>query len=202
MDQARTSGSLPLVGHWLTFFSQWVRNPLRMAAVVPSGRQLAAAMAAALPPGTRSVVELGPGTGAITEGLLSCCPDLQRLLLVEMNPVLVELLRQRYPDIETECADARHLQAVVNAASGFEVGKVDAIVSSLGLLAMPEDLQRDILRAAMDVLGPNGVFVQFTYGFAHPIPDALCGELGLRCVRGRGAWLNLPPARVYIYSRD
>ncbi|HET8899191.1 MAG TPA: methyltransferase domain-containing protein [Rhodanobacteraceae bacterium] len=187
--------------HWLTFFSQWLRSPLRTASMVPSGRQLAEAMAAALPADARQVIELGPGTGAITEALLDHQPAIPHMLLVEMNAVLVELLQNRYPDLPTVCADARQLDAVVAATPGFESGQVDAVVSSLGLLAMPEPLQHDILAAAFAALKPGGVFIQYTYGFAHPVADAVCSRLGLICISGRTAWLNLPPARVFIYRR-
>jgi phosphatidylethanolamine/phosphatidyl-N-methylethanolamine N-methyltransferase len=203
LDDVKTSAAPtpPLAGHWMTFFAQWLRNPLRMAAVVPSGRQLAQAMADALPPGARSVVELGPGTGAITEGVLDHGVSPEQLLLVEMNPVLAKLLRQRFPALAVACADARQLDKVLAETHGFAPGKVDAILSSLGLLAMPENVQRDILVAALRVLTPGGVFVQYTYGFAHPLAESVREELGLRCRAGRLAWLNLPPARVYVYSR-
>ena len=78
---------------WLTFFGQWLRNPRSMASVTPSGRQLARLMATAMPPGSRSVVELGAGTGAITDALLRHGIQPQALLAVEMNPVLHRLLQ-------------------------------------------------------------------------------------------------------------
>ena len=53
------------------FLQEWLANPQRMGSVVPSSPQLAAAMARWLPADPESfVLELGPGTGAVTEALI------------------------------------------------------------------------------------------------------------------------------------
>lgn len=75
-------------GSW-TFFRQWLRNPARTAAVTPSGRDLAAAMVAALPEGARRVIELGGGTGAITRALraaFACLREGGRFLQFTYGP--------------------------------------------------------------------------------------------------------------------
>jgi Phospholipid N-methyltransferase len=148
----------------LTFFGQWLRNPRSMASVTPSGRQLARLMATAMPPGSQRVVELGAGTGAITDALLRHGIQPQALLAVEMNPMLHRLLQQRFPGTHVACGDARHLHTLVHATHTFAPGQVDVVCSSLGLLTMPRDLQHDILTAAFQVLHPQGVFIQYTYG--------------------------------------
>ncbi|MES1180853.1 MAG: hypothetical protein ABUL66_03225, partial [Verrucomicrobiota bacterium] len=54
------------------FLREWLANPQRMGSVTPSSRQLAAAMARWLPADPESfVLELGPGTGAVTQALLA-----------------------------------------------------------------------------------------------------------------------------------
>ena len=64
---------------------QWLKNPLRTAAVVPSSRELAAAMLAELPPDARRVIELGGGTGALTRALLGHGIRGDALLVLELN---------------------------------------------------------------------------------------------------------------------
>src|SRR5262249_415855 len=54
-----------------TFFRQWLKNPLGIAALSPSGQQLTRQMIAELPHGTRRVVELGGGTGVFTRALIA-----------------------------------------------------------------------------------------------------------------------------------
>jgi phospholipid N-methyltransferase len=66
---------------------------------------------------------------------------------------------------------------------------------------MSRATQRAILSGVFAVLGARGRFVQFTYGPASPVSRELLGELGLRVKRAGVAWLNVPPASVYVYTR-
>ncbi len=186
----------------LTFFRQWLRHPLRMSSITPSGRQLASMMAAAVPSDADSVIELGAGTGVITRALIKHGIKPERLLLVEMDDVLHGVLRQAFPRAQVVCGNARTLQALAAQADTFGTHRVGAVVSSLGLLAMAASVQHDILAAAFAVLRPGGIFVQYTYGPSRPVAPEVCTALGLQVRRQGWAWRNLPPARVYVYSRD
>ncbi len=186
---------------WMTFIQQWWKNPLAMSSVAPSGRQLASLMVDALPAGARRVVELGAGTGAITRALVDRPAGADHLLVVEMNPVLHEILLQEFPCVRVACGDARQLDELLLQHGAFEPGHGDAVVSSLGLLPMPVSVQRTIMAAAFEAMHPEGVFVQYTYGLAPPVAPEVAEDLGLRCERLGTAWLNLPPARVFVYRR-
>lgn len=184
-----------------TFFRQWLRNPRAMAALSPSSRQLARLMIDQLPDGARHIVELGGGTGVITQALLEHGIEALRLLVVELNEELHQLLHQRFPDVRVVCGDAQELKSIV-ANDDFAPGEqVDAVVSGLGMLSMSRATQRAILSAVFDVMGPRGRFIQFTYGPASPLSRELLGELGLQGQRAGVAWLNVPPATVYVYTR-
>ena len=186
----------------LTFFRQWLRHPLRMSSITPSGRQLASMMATAVPPDAEGVIELGAGTGVITHALIRHGIKPERLLVVEMNDVLHDMLRDAFPRAHVVCGDARSLQKLTAQGGTFGTRPVDAVVSSLGLLAMPASVQHDILAAAFEMLRPGGIFVQYTYGPARPVAPEVCAALGLRAQCKGWAWRNLPPARVYVYSRN
>ncbi|MEP6897736.1 MAG: methyltransferase domain-containing protein [Rhodanobacter sp.] len=201
MDDSTPDMTLAPRLRWLTFFRQWMKNPRSMASIAPSGRQLARLMVAALPADCHRVVELGAGTGAITAALLRHGIQPPSLLALEMNPVLHDLLRQRFPGIHLACKDARHLEGVLGSTDTLRHGEVDAVCSSLGLLAMPRRLQCDILSAAFGVLRPNGLFIQYTYGISSPLPADVCERFGLQCRSAGLAWRNLPPARVFVYQR-
>ena len=184
-----------------TFFRQWLRNPRAMAALSPSSRQLARLMIDQLPEGSRHIVELGGGTGVITQALLEHGIEPARLLVVELNEELHQLLHQRFPDVRVVCGDAQELKSIV-ADGGFAQGEhVDAVVSGLGMLSMSRTTQRAILSGVFAVLGPRGRFIQFTYGPASPLSRELLNELGLQGQRAGVAWLNVPPATVYVYTR-
>lgn len=183
------------------FFRQWLRDPRSIAALAPSGRKLAAHMAAAVGRDARTVVELGGGTGVMTRALLERGISPDHLLVLERNAVLHAHLARRFPGVEVVRANASDLVQVVRESSGLALGKVDAVASSLGLLAMSHDEQRRLLVAALEVLRPSGRFVQFTYAPRCPVPRALRAELGLEARRDSWSLLNLPPAFVYVLHR-
>lgn len=201
MIRSNESTHLSWRGQWTTFFRQWMRDPLRTASIVPSGRQLAMSMAAALPHDCRSVVELGGGTGVITREVLRRGIEPQHLLVFELNVALHDLLMRRFPDVHVSCADARVLHEVMQRIGFAQAWSVDAIVSSLGLLSMSVAMQREILTEAFEALRPGGRLIQFTYGPVSPVSRALCNELGLYGRRICVAWKNFPPASVYVYQR-
>src|SRR5450432_3301779 len=92
------------------FLREWFANPQRTGAVAPSSPQLAAAMARWLPADPESyVLELGPGTGAVTEALIERGLREDRLVAIERNPKLARLLRKRFPRAQIINGDAWHL---------------------------------------------------------------------------------------------
>ena len=62
-------------------------------------------------------------------------------------------------------------------------------------------LRQSIVAAAFDVLAPNGLYVQFTYGPANPVTREVIESLGLVARRASFTWWNVPPATVYVYTR-
>ena len=183
------------------FFRQWLREPRSMAALAPSGRELARRRAAACGRSARSVVELGGGTGVVTEALLARGIASEQLLVLERNPALHAHLAARFPEVEIARADAFDLIETVRRSRGLRVGRVDAIASGLGLLNMSRPDQQRLMAAALAVLRPSGRFVQFTYAPKCPLPADLRQELGLEARRVSWSLLNLPPAFVYVLRR-
>ncbi len=179
------------------FFRAWLKAPLRVAAVVPSGRALAAAITAEIGPESAPVIELGPGTGAFTRALIGRGVPESRLALVEAGPDFAALLRERFPEAQVLCMNAARL----GAADPFGGEKAGAVVSGLPVLSMPPKTVIGILEGAFGHLRPDGAFYQFTYGPRCPIPRAILDRLGLKAVRIGRAVANVPPAAVYKITR-
>jgi phosphatidylethanolamine/phosphatidyl-N-methylethanolamine N-methyltransferase len=184
-----------------TFFLQWLKNPLRTAAVAPSSAELAAAMIDELPDETRRVIELGGGTGAITRALLAAGIQARQLMVLELNEELHAHLHARFPAVHVVLGDALSLPELARDCGYLDLGPADAIVSSLGLLTMPPSTQRAILEAAFQCLAAEGVFVQFTYGPTAPVAEEVVKQLGLAVHRGDFVLRNVPPATVFAYRR-
>jgi phosphatidylethanolamine/phosphatidyl-N-methylethanolamine N-methyltransferase len=185
-----------------TFFRQWLKSPLSIAAISPSGRQLARRMIAELPAGTRRVVELGGGTGVFSAALIDHGIAGRDLLVLELNEELHHHLSRRFPDAHVVCGDARELPRLADECGYAAEGLADAVISGLGLLWMNKGLQQSILEAALALLRPDGRFIQFTYGPACPVSREVLASLGLQARRGELAWLNMPPATVYVFTRS
>ena len=179
------------------FIASWLQNPLRVGAVSPSGRPLARALAAAVDPSISGpVVELGPGTGPVTEALIERGIAPERLVLVEHDPDFCAMLRRRFPAATVVQGDA---YALGDTLAGIVRAPVAAIVSSLPLMTRPLSVRARLLLAAMRLLRRGAPFVQFTYAATAPIPSR---HRRYRISSTPRIWMNLPPARVWVYRAD
>ncbi len=178
------------------FIKSWFGNPSLAGAVSPSGRFLARMMARYVDPhGTGPVLELGPGTGAITEALLQRGISPHRLVLLEFDAAFCTLLRRRFPGVRVVQGDAYNLAESLN---GLLDEPAAAIVSSLPLLNKPERERLGLLTDAFGLMAADGCFVQFTYGLISPVPRKNA-KLAFQAEVSPPVWLNLPPARVWVY---
>jgi len=178
----------------MQFIRSWIEKPLSTGAVMPSSKALARTMARYVDAeASGPVIELGPGTGPVTEALVEHGIDQSRLVLVEFNPDFCRLLRARYPEATVVQGDAYRLRRIVEV---YVREPAAAVVSGLPLLTKPLRTRLRLMADAIGLLAPGAPFVQFTYAMVPPIPKALSG---IRVVASELIWLNLPPARVWVY---
>jgi phosphatidylethanolamine/phosphatidyl-N-methylethanolamine N-methyltransferase len=180
------------------FLQEWLANPQRTGAVAPSSPRLAAAMACWLPSDPESyVLELGPGTGAVTEALLQRGLREDRLVAIEKNPKLARLLRQRFPRAHIITGDAWRLDALLSAYRE-PIASVGAVISSLPLLNFSPVEAEALAEKIRMILAQGGKWVQFSYHLGARRPH---GTSRFRRLASNIIWLNLPPARVNVYQK-
>ena len=180
------------------FIREWLANPQRTGAVAPSSPQLGAAMARWLPRNPESyVLELGPGTGAVTDALLKYGLREDRLIGIEKNPALAKILRKRFPQSHMITGDAWDLDKLI-AELPRSVESVGAVISSLPLLNFPKEQADALAQKIRAVLEPRGRWVQYTY---HILKDRSRGGEEFRLIASKIVWFNLPPARVSVYQK-
>jgi phospholipid N-methyltransferase len=186
------------MGDGQVLFQEFLRAPTRIATVTASSDALVAAL---LAPhrldGSPVVLELGAGTGRVTDALQHRLRGAGRHLAVEINPVLAERLAARHPTVTVVCADAARLPDVL-AEHGIE--RADAIVSLLPWAAYAAAPVPALVAGA---LAPSGTFTQATLRGFHLLPPARKQAGDLRAAFGSVTgsptiWRNLPPARVLI----
>jgi phosphatidylethanolamine/phosphatidyl-N-methylethanolamine N-methyltransferase len=182
-------------------FQEFLRAPTRVATVTASSDALVAALLAphALD-GSPVVVELGAGTGRVTDALQARLRGTGRHLAVEINAALADRLAARHPAVTVACTDAARLPAVLREHG---IDRVDAIVSLLPWAAYAAAPVPELVAAA---LAPSGTFTQATLRSFHLLPPAVRQVRDLRAVFGEvmagpTIWRNLPPARVLIARR-
>ncbi|MEV0972109.1 class I SAM-dependent methyltransferase [Microtetraspora glauca] len=183
------------------FLHEFLRAPLTVGAVAPSGRTLAELVTAPVPrDGDPVVVELGPGTGAFTAAIQQRLDGRGRHVAVEVNERFARRLAARYPQVDVVVADARELREVLVAR------QANVIVSGLPWAAFAASTQDDLLAAVTDVLAPHGAFTTFAYTYTRWLPPARRLRQGLggrfeEVVTSRTVWANLPPALAYFCRR-
>lgn len=183
------------------FIKSWFDSPLTTGAVTPSGRFLARAMARCVDPQADGlIVELGPGTGPVTEALVARGVPVEKLVLVEYDASFCKLLERRFPGAQVLRGDAYRLKDTLKHLHG---ARISTVVSSLPLLTRPERERLLLLDEAFALMGAEGSFIQFTYGLVSPMPlkTSRRAAADYRGEVSNPVWLNLPPARVWRYTR-
>ena len=176
------------------FLRNWVERPLTTGAVAPSGPALTRLMASYVEAERDGpIVELGPGTGVVTEALIARGIPQERLVLVEFNPDFVKLLRQRYPRVKVIQGDAYNLFETLGRP---ERGSLATVISGLPLFTKPLPQRRTLIHDCLRMLDPGAPFIQFSYALVPAIPE----ERGAVRVN-RSPWVvrNVPPARVWLF---
>jgi phosphatidylethanolamine/phosphatidyl-N-methylethanolamine N-methyltransferase len=180
------------------FLQEWFANPQRTGAVVPSSRKLAGAMARWLPSDPDSfVLELGPGTGAVTQALLEHGLREDRLVAIERNPKLVHLLGKRFPRAHIIAGDAWQMDDLL-CNCNEPIASVGAVISSLPLLNFPIKQAEALAQKIHAILEPQGTWVQYSYRIHK---RRTRGTSSFLLLASKIVWLNLPPARVSVFQK-
>ncbi|NLH82542.1 MAG: methyltransferase domain-containing protein [Phyllobacteriaceae bacterium] len=203
MGQAKKRSATDGFGHKVLdevrFLKNWIDKPLMTGAVAPSSPQLARLMASYVDPERPGmVVELGPGTGVVTQALIERGIAPERIVSIEYNRDFCALLRQRFPRVPFVHGDAYRMGQAIAGHVGEERHPVAAVVSSLPLFTRPLPERTRLLDESFARMEPGAPFIQFSYALVSPVPHG-----ATRFELERSGWVvrNLPPARVWIYRR-
>ncbi|PTX60290.1 phospholipid N-methyltransferase [Melghirimyces profundicolus] len=175
------------------FFTKFLQSPGNIGSVLPSSRFLVQAM---LKPvdwqQTRTLVELGAGTGVLTRHIQEQIHPNCRVAVFEQDPELREKLRQTFPRY-------RHYSRAEELGSGepFPPGQVDCVLSSLPFFNFPPEKREIILEAIFRSLKKGGIFV--TYQYSLQMKRELSRLFHLKDVRF--VPLNIPCAFVYVCQK-
>jgi phospholipid N-methyltransferase len=192
------------IGEHLMFLGKFLRNPRNVGSVVPSSQALAREMARAVPVSPDAVVvELGPGTGALTRQVVKVLAPGQRFLAIDIDPEFCDNLRKRWPRIDCECGSAADLPQMIEARRWAGVNHV---LSGLPFASLPAAISRAILQAVAQSLAAGGTFTTFQYVHAYATPPAvrfrkqMAARFGPMVSR-QMVVRNVPPAYVMTWKK-
>lgn len=185
------------------FAHEFLRDPFNVAALFPSLGPLCRQAAAPLPEtGDPVVLDLGAGTGQVTDVLQERLNGRGRHIAVEFNPRFAEVLAERHPGVEVVCDDAH---AVVERLLAEGV-RVDLTVSGLPWLATAPGQGRSIFEPLARLAAPGGAVTQLAHAWIRFFPTAKQVQRNLEAafeevVVSRTVLANVPPAVVYVARR-
>jgi len=179
----------------LRFLRALIARPKNIGAVAPSSRALGRAIARQIDPNRSGpVLELGPGTGVITNAILEHGIEAARLTVVEYDSDFAQAIAARFHGVHVIQGDAFDLGRTLGQRRDEAFA---AIVSGIPLLNFPMPSRRAYVEALAKRLQPDAPLIQFSYGMHAPVVP----PSGFSVICAALVWANLPPARVWVYKK-
>jgi phosphatidylethanolamine/phosphatidyl-N-methylethanolamine N-methyltransferase len=180
----------------IRFFKGMMQGPKTVGSIVPTSSITAKKMASVINLNSGlPVLELGPGTGAITKAILGRGVKPERLVAVEYSTDFYNHLVRLYPGVHFINGDAFDLDTTLGALKGQTF---DSVVSAVPLLNFPMQARIALLESLLDRMPAGRPVVQISYGPVSPIiarPERYHIQHFDFIVR------NIPPAQLWIYRR-
>lgn len=144
-------------------------------------------------PGT--IVELGAGTGPVTEAVLTRLRAHHRFVTVENDPDFCEVLRRRFPETPLIQSDATQ---IAEPLARMGIHTVDYVLSGLPTPSLSIRAMVRLWRWLQTALAPNGQFIQITVA---PVLYRRFYKRLFESVDYRMVWSSIPPGGVYRCAR-
>ena len=184
----------------LKFLANFALRPHKTGSIVPSSRALALKMLSSMDFSQKqNVIEIGPGTGAVTKVILESLPDRSRYMGIELNKDFVKELVKKFPGVEFHQDSAENLTRYLK--SNGESPQYH-VIASLPWSLLGTTLQKKMLRTISGIMSPDTKFVTYGYIQARILPSGIKFERLLhrffkKVKISKLVWRNVPPAVVY-----
>jgi len=178
----------------IRFLRALIARPKSVGAIFPSSPALGEAIARQIAPDAGPVLEVGPGTGVLSDAILARGVLPERLTLVEYDEDMALHLAARFPKAHVIQGDAFDLDRTLGPRYGTPF---TAIVSGIPLLNYSMARREAFMEGLVKRLTPGGPLVQFSYGSQAPVVP----PPGYTVVRAASVLANIPPAKVWVYRK-
>jgi phospholipid N-methyltransferase len=178
----------------LNFLKAFIINPRATGSILPSSKRLAKLMVSFDEiDKKRLTIELGPGTGVVTQALLDAGVPAKQLVAIEYSPHMVEALTRKFPEIKIINGNAAQLSDLLKN----EMRQVGTVISGLPLRSLPKEMRESILDEIYKILTHGGHYIQFTYDFRKK--RGFYPEI-YHLKKSKIVWRNIPPAKIQLFT--
>ena len=183
--------------HEIRFFKGWLEGPRTVGSIMPTSRVTARSMASLIDPGSGlPVLELGPGTGAITRAILQRGIAPENLYSIEYSREFYDRLTLDYPAVNFIHGDAFDLDKTLGDMRG---SRFDSVISGIPLLNFPMARRVRLIEDLLGRIAPGRPVVQISYG---PVSPVSARGASFTVTHHDFVLRNVPPAQVWVYRRD
>ncbi|MGB0915770.1 MAG: class I SAM-dependent methyltransferase [Crocinitomicaceae bacterium] len=178
------------------FIKQFFKDKKMVGAVSPSSKFLGEKMLENIDfASSKTLVELGPGTGVFTDMIIERMAPDAKLLVFELNDDFYNTLSARIDDPRVHILhdSAEYIQKHLGKGE-----KADVVISSLPLMVFPEELRNNVVKESHDSLKDSGKYIQFQYSLqSKKLLQSTYDDVSVKFTIK-----NLPPAFVYTCSKS
>jgi phosphatidylethanolamine/phosphatidyl-N-methylethanolamine N-methyltransferase len=183
----------------LPFLRGWFRDPVAVgwpfASSCWTARRLARAALEVAIPGGGPVLELGAGTGPVTEALIEAGCPLDQVIAVERDAELCRTLERRFRGLPILHGDAIRIEEML---ASTRIASVSVVLSGLPMRAIRPDDAARCYSGAFHLMPSGGTIIQYTYGYRSPV-DLEAAPLKLDARFVAREWRNFPPMGIWSY---
>jgi phosphatidylethanolamine/phosphatidyl-N-methylethanolamine N-methyltransferase len=180
------------------FLKEFFKERKQTGAVAPSSKYLMRHMLNPIDfAKAKVIIELGPGNGVFTKGLLEKMAPDALLFSFELNTAFYEFMKTTIQD--------KRLILVNDSAEKmseyllpYHISEADYVVSSLPLAVIPDPIKTTIIEVSQSILKPEGKYIQFQYS----LNAKKLLERNFKKVKVNFTAINIPPAFIYTCSKN
>lgn len=180
------------------FLKHAIKSPMQVAYFMPSSPWLIEQIAkSAHLNDAKHIMELGPGTGGTTKGILKYMSDEAELIAVEINQKFIEHMNKTIDD-KRLCISDKGAQNLKEIMQEHDWGSVDVIISGIPFSTLPKGMDKDIINAIYQALKPGGIFLAYQLrDHVSKLAVPVFGEYVFKKVEFK----NIPPMRIYCWNK-
>ncbi len=180
------------------FLKHAIKSPMQVAYFMPSSPWLIDEVAkCAHLSDAKHIMELGPGTGGTTKGILKYMTDDAQLISVEINQKFIEHMRKTIDDERLVISD-KGAQNLVEIMDEQDWESADVIISGIPFTTLPKGMDKAIIQSIHEALKPGGIFLAYQLrDHVSKLAEPLFGEYTFKKVEFK----NIPPMRIYTWMK-